>query len=320
MRIISIIVVNYKSDSSITRLISSLEKLNAPVDVSIRLLLLDSSGELSHEDYRHLSGSEYFDVELISLPENRGFAYAVNVGLATALARGTEYLWLLNPDIVVCENALMQLLDNAGCAEGPLILGSLVLEEGVDSLGEPKVWGFGGFIDAEGAVSMGQSIADDPISSDYIPGCSVFFSAEVARKTGYLPEEYFLYFEETEWCKRAAERGVGMLNLPQSRVWHISPEAKMQEPWRVYFYNRSEILFRYRNFIKNSSRLAFLIRELKNLSSTFHAYLKSPTALRQLFRAHVLLHFDVLKIVCFFMSSKEIAKLSRLRLDSLKKG
>jgi len=112
------------------------------------------------------------------------------------------------------------------------------------------LWSAGGIIDlaAQQITMRGFDAADNGTFDndsqvDYLPGCSLLIRTGALRQIGPLPEEYFLYFEETDWCMRARRLGWDLLFVPQSRVWHLFEQAKLQEPVRVYYYNRNELLF-----------------------------------------------------------------------------
>ncbi|HMO18423.1 MAG TPA: glycosyltransferase family 2 protein [Oligoflexia bacterium] len=320
MKKVSVIIVNYYSREHISRLLNSFKNLNTSYDICINPLVIDTSLDFFPDE---AIGSADTSPEIIRIPQNRGFAYSVNVGIKSAVARGTDYIWLLNPDVSFLSDPLSPLMEFLSQKTEDVILGSLILNETPDDQGNSRIWGFGGFVSSEGNVSMGSSeesinlddLSSRPIiKSDYAPGCSMFFSADLINKVGYFPEYYFLYFEETEWCLLAGGLGVSIYNIPESVIIHHSSPEKMKNPWRVYFYNRSELLFKSRNFPRISNRLIYGLRGLLEVVNQLYIYLMSPPELKSLFRAHLLARVDSFLIFVFKCKPSRIAGLSRRRL------
>jgi GT2 family glycosyltransferase len=65
-------------------------------------------------------------------------------------------------------------------------------------------------------------IDDDNASTkiDYIIGASFFITKKVLDDIGDLSEDYFLYFEEIDYCLRAKEKGYGIYPVSESIVYH----------------------------------------------------------------------------------------------------
>ncbi len=199
----------------------------------------------------------------IRSPENCGFAGANNIGMQYAIASEARYAWLLNPDTVVDRRALTAFVETAE-KEAGTIFGGKILYGSLDSddalahaqsgasPGE-RIWSAGGKIDlAAREIGMyGNGETDDgrfdaARECDYLPGCSIFLPLEAVERAGYMPEDFFMYFEETEWCARMKSAGLALKYLPGSVVWHRFDEKKLQGPRTVYYYNRNELAFWYR--------------------------------------------------------------------------
>ena len=247
---VAIVIVNYSaahysSEAPLMRCLKSLRTLSYPnyFVVIIDNASPDGSGE------RLLSRVRSPGVEVILNPENRGFGAACNVGMKYATVRGAEFLWLLNPDTAVESETLTSLVASSIRGRGA-VCGSKVL------YGDPdieRVWSAGGEVDFHSQqVSMrGWNEIDDGRFDEerdcaYLPGCSLFVPRAVLDVVGYMPEEYFLYFEETSWCTEMRKLGVALRYTPESVVRHFFDDPKMSTPQTVYYYNRNERLFFYR--------------------------------------------------------------------------
>lgn len=261
-----IVIVNYQSSDTLYGLLRSIpESYTELADI----LIADNSFELTSlpQDIR-----DKFLPKILLLPDNNGFASGVNMGLRMAEVGGYKYVWLLNPDTTIDPAALPELINFQKELGTPAILGSLVLMKSPDSSEDNSltVWSRGGFINFEDeSVSMqnfGEPLADkseDPIGCDYVPGCSLFFPTSLVTDLGYFDESYFLYFEETDWCLRASEKGIPRYVVPKSIIWHESSPEKMQAPFRVYYYNRNRLRF----FSKFGSTKDKLLRKARVLTS-----------------------------------------------------
>lgn len=253
-------------------------------------------------------------VEVILNPENRGFAAACNVGMRYAVTRGADYLWLLNPDTTVEPDTLTNLVDaslraapstdgrsGAGRAAGyGAVCGSKVLYGDTDLR---RVWSAGGEVDFSAQqVSMhGWNELDDGRFDEgrdcaYLPGCSLLVPHGVLDLVGYLPEEYFLYFEETTWCTEMRRRGVPLRYAPRSVVRHYFDDPKLSSPQTVYYYNRNERLFFYR-YGSQRQRIALMLRTiLRDIPRATRALRAAPgKGQRAVFRAQRRAYWDFVR-------------------------
>ena len=64
-----------------------------------------------------------------------------------------------------------------------------------------------------------------PQSIDWVPGASMMIRRTVVDSIGGFDENYFLYFEETDFCFRAKKAGFSTWYVPQSRVMHIAGQS-----------------------------------------------------------------------------------------------
>jgi len=200
----------------------------------------------------------------IQSPENRGFAAANNIGIHYARLSDADYVWLLNPDTVVDRLALRALVDAAENAAVPSAFGSKIIYGPIDAEGAAaaaragyrpggRIWSAGGEyrLDTKTVAMVGWGEEDNgafdrEAECGYLPGCSLFFPVGLLDAAGYMPEEFFMYFEETEWCRRMADEGIALRYVPTSVVWHRFEDEKLQRPRTVYYYNRNELAFWYR--------------------------------------------------------------------------
>jgi hypothetical protein len=187
-------------------------------------------------------------VTIIENGENLGYAGGNNIGLRYAMVQGADYAILLNNDTVV-DPAFLRILVDAVQAEPAVgIAGPTIYYHP-----RPEViWSAGGAIDWQrGSTRMvglderdeGQFGAE-PRLVDFVTGCAMLVRRAVMEQVGLLDERFFTYYEETEWCVRAAGAGYKILHVPEARMWHkISPSAQADSSFVHYYMTRNRLLF-----------------------------------------------------------------------------
>lgn len=194
---------------------------------------------------------------IINNGRNMGFAGGNNVGLRYALARNDfEYVWLLNNDTVVDPAALSSLLERMEVVPEAGICGSTIRyfhnPDRVQALGGGYhcrwlglPWHYGRFL------RPGQQI--DAVRAEawmnYVEGASMLVSHRFLQQIGLLCEEYFLYFEETDWAVRALKK-FSLAYAPKSIVYHkvgasigTSSNPLKKSLFCDYFSSRNRLFF-----------------------------------------------------------------------------
>ena len=185
-------------------------------------------------------------IEVIRLPENRGFAGGANAGITRALEVGAEYVLLLNNDTVVDPAFLTQLVE--GARDVPKLAAACPRTY---FYAEPRtIYSTGGSVSLWRGVAtqVGRGEKDEGqygkrARRDYADGVCMLIPAAAIRKVGLLDEEYFAYWEETDWCVRAREAGLRCYYIPQSRIWHKAARSRMPDAKFHYLYRRNSLLF-----------------------------------------------------------------------------
>jgi GT2 family glycosyltransferase len=247
-------------------------------------------------------------VNVILNPENDGFAAANNIGIAQAQTMGVDYIWLLNADTEVEENALSALVAVASQNENAVALGSKILyareHSSADNQLESKdvIWSAGAKIcfNSKQVEMLGWKEVDDgrfdqQLECDYLPGCSLFVRANYMQAVGVMPEDFFMYFEETEWCTRMRAHGYKLLYVPTSRIIHHFQDSKNQQAFGVYYYNRNSRRFWFMHDSIKGRIFSWLKVCIKELPVALKAYFYAPShELKDVFKAHVMAYVDFL--------------------------
>jgi len=148
--------------------------------------------------------------------ENLGFAAGNNIAIKYCLEESaSDFIWLLNNDTVVEKDSLTNLLEKMRNNHRLGICGSKIINiysNEIQSIGTKlnKITGLLKIINNEEKAN----------EIDSIQGASFFISAQCIKNVGLLPEEYFLYFEESDYCLKAFSLGFYTAVALNSIVYH----------------------------------------------------------------------------------------------------
>lgn len=234
---ISIVIVNFRSARLTIECLRSVARECSASEREIRAVVVDNASG----DFALLSEAvarERWDwVSVLLAPRNGGFACGNNIGIRCALERNAaDYLLLLNPDTEVRPGAVETLARFLDMHPEVGIAGSSF--ENIDGSDWPIAFRFPSVISEFcSALDIGpvtrlfrarvvaRQMARIAQPTDWICGASMMIRPEVIRAIGGFDENYFLYFEETDFCLRARRAGFPTWYVPESRVMHIGGQS-----------------------------------------------------------------------------------------------
>lgn len=258
-----IVLTNKRRDDTL----ACLESLSQSEYQNMKVILLDNQ---STDDSLELVAQSYPEVEIIRLHENLGYAGNNNVGIRAALERGAEWVFVLNDDTTLdpaCLSALIAVGQNDPTIG---ILGPLVYH-----FDEPQVIQSAGGALGDDWISMHLGM-DEPDRGQYgsvrevewISGCAILVRRATIDQVGMLDSEYFLYWEEIEWCIRAREAGWRIVNVPHARLWHKGVQRHYQpKPYVTYYVTRNRLHTLAKHHAPWQVRMTALFGVLKTLLS-----------------------------------------------------
>ncbi len=280
---ILIVIVNYRTpDLTVAALRAIAPEIVARGDAQV--IVVDNASDDGSPD-RIAEGIVALDAvgwcTLYLSPHNGGFAAGNNAAIRLATREGhtPDMIWLLNPDTIAQADALGALVRFMEAHPHAGIVGGRVLAP--DGTANTTAFHFhspiGEFLAALGFGPLTRRlirhdvaipIPDAPIRADWVEGSHMLIRHGVIDAIGLMDEGYFLYFEETDFCARAAHAGFECWHVPDSRVVHISGQStgvtgaaatRARRP-RYWFASRARYFRRYHGWMgTNLANLLWLI-------------------------------------------------------------
>jgi N-acetylglucosaminyl-diphospho-decaprenol L-rhamnosyltransferase len=192
--------------------------------------------------------SLFSQINLITNEENIGFAAANNQGMKAAAEKELRYFFLLNPDTIVREGAIAQLVKfldkrpNVGMAGTRLVYGDGRFQHSAFSFPGITQLAFDLFPMPDrlyesrwnGRYKPSQfRLNSKPLAIDHPLGASMMVRASVAEATGGFDESYHMYCEEIDWCWRIQQGGWDIYAVPAAEIVHYGGESSKQIPART---------------------------------------------------------------------------------------
>lgn len=221
---IDVVVLNYKAATMTLDCLESLASLEK--SVAFRVWLVDNaspdgSGEVLREWMTTRARAAFpLGGVFIAAPANLGFAGGNNLALREILREATsghsvnDFVWLLNNDTLVPAESLRHLVAQAVLRKLD-IAGSLLR-----LYPDGGIQAYGGRIHPCTATSTFITRPEELPSVNYIVGASMLVRTTVFVHEGLIPEDYFLYSEEADFCLGATRHGYKLGCVPESVVHH----------------------------------------------------------------------------------------------------
>lgn len=241
--LVSIITINYNQSELTCNLLESLREITYP---TIEIWVIDNASPNDNPD--HLK--ECFpEIKLIKSPENLGFAGGNNVCARLALGK---YLLFINNDTEVTPGFLEPLV--AKCESTPQIG---AVSPKIKFFFQPNTIQFAGQTPMNrytirshgygyGEADKGQF--DRDAQTNFLHGAAMLVSRTVIEKVGLMPECYFLYYEELDWCSSMTRAGYQLWYVHNATIYHKeSMSVGKLTPFKTYYMNRARLLYMRRN-------------------------------------------------------------------------
>lgn len=268
---VSIITVNYNGCADTCEMIESLKQHeNYPYE-----LIVVDNGSASLEDYTLLK-EKYPDVKVIRSDDNLGFAGGNNIGIQFATG---NYLFFLNNDTIITrpilEIVVKRLESNAkiGCVSPKTTFWPQ--SNKLQYAGATKMSYITLRNEFTGYMQEDDGRFDTPQETAFANGAAMMIRTADLQKYGLMAEDYFLYYEELDWCAFMQKAGFSIWYEPQAIVGHKeSASVGLQSPLQVYYHSRNRLIFAKRTLSDSfERRCSYLYQTLVALPKRLLIYI-----------------------------------------------
>lgn len=245
MKTISIITVNFNQPQITIDFLKSI-KVNT-LKENVEVILVDNG---SREDHANAYLNTYPDLVYIRSEQNLGFAGGNNLGIRQAKG---EYLLLLNNDTEITPNLTETLLKEFENNPGIGILSPMLLY-----FEQPQVIQYAGFTEMNYLTCRNKGIGNmetdhgqfntDSRETGYCHGAAMMCRKKDLDTVGLMAEQFFLYYEELDWCEKFKKAGKKIWFTGKTKVYHKESISVGKESIiKTYFMTRNRLLFIRRN-------------------------------------------------------------------------
>lgn len=176
----------------------------------------NASPDDSLEQARRLALTASFPTIFIENPHNGGIAQGNNLGIRAARKDGCNYILLSNNDTVWCPETFSMLLKSAETTDYQIIVPKILCHD------SDKIWYAGGAWNRlrGGSAHFKHSRIRSPRPIAYAPSCCMLIHSTVFDRIGTMDERFFLYYDDTDFVRRAQNKGILILYNPYVTITH----------------------------------------------------------------------------------------------------
>lgn len=248
---VSIITVNFNQHVVTGELLKSIEAISYP---NIEIIVVDNGSETL---FSSSIDSTYSNLKIIRSDKNLGFAGGNNLGIS--VSKGA-YLFFVNNDTELPKNCLEPLVE---CFISDIRIG--IVSPKIKFYSNKNIIQYAGFSKMNPYTARNYGIGyleedngqyDVRRETFYAHGAAMMIKKEIIAIVGPMPENFFLYYEELDWCEQIKRAGYKIIYEPKSEIFHKeSMSVGKNSVMKTYYLTRNRILFVKRNF----TRYHFLI-------------------------------------------------------------
>ena len=244
---VSIITINYNGLEDTCALIETI-----PFNENMEVIVVDNASKNQEAD---TIAKHYPRVKVIQSERNLGFAGGNNLGIQAAQGK---YLLFINNDTVFKDSNIQALIDRAESSPNIGIICPKIRfawdNNPIQFAGYSKLSRVSVRNHAIGFNEEDQGQYETAHPTPYAHGAAMLIKREAINKVGFMPECYFLYYEELDWSMMLTRAGYQIWYEPKCSIYHKESQATGQNsPLRTYYLTRNRLLLVRRNpqeFIK----------------------------------------------------------------------
>ncbi len=226
MKDLSIIIIHYKKPALLKLCLKSL--FRTIKDVDFEVIVVDSATE---DTTRDMVLDEFPQVKFLPYTVNTGYSKGVNAGLENASG---QYYMVMNPDVIFYDNSIKKMLDYLKANKNVGIIGPALYNFN-DTLQNSCFRYYSPMTIVARRTFLGRlpifnrlinhflmsdEKLDQPLETDWLMGSVMMLSSNAMQKIGPMDENFFMYFEDVDWCKRSWDNHLSVVYYPHAKAYH----------------------------------------------------------------------------------------------------
>lgn len=258
----SIVAVSYNTAAHIEACLLSLLELDYP---RLEIIVVDNA---SSDGSVGLIRKRFPDIEVVELPDNRGFAGGASVGLY--LARG-DIVATVNPDVRLDRAWLKAVAATLYAHDDVGVVGSKILYPDGKTIQHA-----GGVVHyplattehiGRGEPDVGQY--DHMRCVSFVTGAALAMRREVGRALDFFDTAFYpVYYEDVDLCWRANQEGLRVIYQPQALAYHKESVTMDTRSGLYYsYYHANRLRFIIKHYNPEQVMIDFLPAEAERMAS-----------------------------------------------------
>lgn len=237
---LTVIIPNYNGQPFLEECFSSLKAQNC----SLEVVVIDNGSDDGSVGW---IAKNYPEFHLIRNERNLGFAVAVNQGIKYS---NSEYIFLMNNDVVLEENCLSNLLDCVLKGEDIFAVASKMVQYNdrtkIDDAGDEYT--LLGWTKKVGNGKSTDLYQDEREIFSACAGASLY-RRSIFEEVGYFDENFFAYMEDVDMSYRARIHGYKCIYCPEALVYHIgsATSGSKYNSFKIRLAARNNVYVPYKN-------------------------------------------------------------------------
>jgi GT2 family glycosyltransferase len=240
---IGVVTVTYNSGDVIDEFMESMLK---QTHQNYRLYIIDNAS--SDDTLTKLF--KYNDSHIFIVPnkDNLGVAAGNNQGINASLRNNCDYVLLINNDTAFEPELIAKLISGLCQLDCEMIVPKMMYYEDSE-----LIWCAGGyFIPCKAHAGKHYGIDekdsgqyDKSKQITYSPTCCILIKKKVFDLIGYMDEQYFVYYDDTDFCFRAMKAGLKFYYFPNAVMFHkvSSLTGGVESPFTMRYMIRNRVYF-----------------------------------------------------------------------------
>ena len=246
--LISFITINYNQLDVSCEMLDSVRKLSYP---NFEVIFIDNASKESPQQYIE---THYPEVHFIRSETNLGFSGGNNLGIKAAKG---DFLFFINNDTVLADGLVEQLVQLFEAIPNLGIVSPLIRyfpgkeTEGKNIIQYAGTTEVNSYTARNSTIGVGEEDLGqykEAVPTPYVHGAAMMVPKEVIEKVGMMPESFFLYYEELDWCEQIRRAGYQIYVEQRANIYHKeSVSVGKMSTLKTYYLTRNRIFFMRRN-------------------------------------------------------------------------